>query len=148
MIAKMIYVLYLIEENDTGVIITTIKFQIQFPDVDTALAGARIRSGTISAGYNHGRPSHPTAKKLLNVKSMTVEAMPALGVPIWSVMARMTMDRVMPMDPKIISPRRPNRSMVNTAIQEAAKYSVPLQAAISRDKKPDRPTCPCRIVGI
>ena len=33
----------------TGVTITTIKFQIQFPEVDTAFAGARILNGTISA---------------------------------------------------------------------------------------------------
>lgn len=47
---RRLYVLYPIEENDTGVIMTTIKLKAQFALVDTALAGARIRRGTISAG--------------------------------------------------------------------------------------------------
>lgn len=65
------YVLYLMEANETGVIITTaawlvvmkvplpigmgsqpMKLKIQFAVVEKALAGARIRKGTISAGYS------------------------------------------------------------------------------------------------
>lgn len=42
----MIYVLYSIEEKETGVIMTTMKLKIQFPEVAKALAGARIRRGT------------------------------------------------------------------------------------------------------
>ena len=33
-------------------LLPTMKFQIQFAVVDTALAGARILNGTISEGYN------------------------------------------------------------------------------------------------
>lgn len=44
--AKIIYVLYLIESNATGVIITTRKLNAQFAEVETALPGARIRSGS------------------------------------------------------------------------------------------------------
>lgn len=44
--ANMMYVLYLIELKDTGVIMTTKKLKIQLADVDRALAGARIRRGT------------------------------------------------------------------------------------------------------
>lgn len=46
MTAKIIYVLYLIVSNATGVTITTIKLNIQLPEVASALAGARIRRGT------------------------------------------------------------------------------------------------------
>lgn len=45
--------------------------------VDSALVGARIRSGTISAGYNHVIPSQPMAKKVLNTKRKTACAIPA-----------------------------------------------------------------------
>ena len=148
MTAKMMYVLYPMLEKATGVIITTMKFQIQFPLVETALAGARIRKGTISAGYSQVMPSQPMAKKVLKMKRKTVDAMPELGVPIESVMARMTILPDIPAAPNSISWRRPNLSMVKTAIQEAAKYSVPLQAAMRRERKSERPTCPCRIVGM
>ena len=35
-----------------GVIITTMKLNAQLAELERALAGARIRSGTISAGYS------------------------------------------------------------------------------------------------
>lgn len=50
MTAKIMYVLYPIELKLTGVIMTTMKLKAQFADVDKALAFARIRRGTISAG--------------------------------------------------------------------------------------------------
>lgn len=120
---------------------TTMKFQIQLPDVERALAGARIFRGTISAGYSHVMPSQPMAKNVLKTKRKTVWAIPALvpfGVcllfeEILSVMARMTIESDMPTAPKSIRERRPNFSTVNTAIHEAIKYSVPLRAAIRRD---------------
>ena len=133
MTAKMMYVLYPIDENATGVIITTMKLKTQFADVDNALAGALILRGTISAGYNQVIPSHPIAKKVLNPKRKIMDAMPALDVPMLSVIARTTMQSDIPAAPKSIRPRRPNRSMVKTEIQEAAKYSVPLHAAITLD---------------
>lgn len=46
MTAKIIYVLYLIVSNATGVTMTTMKLKIQLPEVASALAGARIRRGT------------------------------------------------------------------------------------------------------
>jgi hypothetical protein len=49
----MMYVWYLMLANATGVIITTMKLKAQLADVDRAFACARIRSGTISAGYSH-----------------------------------------------------------------------------------------------
>lgn len=71
MTANIMYVLYWIEANEMGVIMTTmqwsatieklpglrggnvpIKLKIQFADVESALAEARIRNGTISAGYS------------------------------------------------------------------------------------------------
>lgn len=48
--ANMIYVLYPILVNETGVIITTMKLKAQFALVDSAFDGARIFNGTISAG--------------------------------------------------------------------------------------------------
>lgn len=83
--------------NETGVIITTMKLKIQLALwvcqlnasranpvvrvaylVDSALDGARIRSGTISAGYNQVIPSHPIPKKVLNTKRKT-----ACPIPAW-----------------------------------------------------------------
>lgn len=46
--------------NATGVIITTMKLKIQLADVEIPFAGARILSGTISAGYSQVIPSQPT----------------------------------------------------------------------------------------
>lgn len=86
------------EEKETGVIITTMNFQIQLPDVDTALAGTRIRSGTISAGYSQVMPSHPTAKHVLNAKRNTIEVMPPGVLLKLSEMARTTMQIDIPVD--------------------------------------------------
>jgi hypothetical protein len=44
-----------------------------------------------------------------------------------------------PVAPNNINFRRPNFSMVKMAMNEARKYSVPLQAARSRERKGDRP---------
>jgi hypothetical protein len=44
-----------------------------------------------------------------------------------------------PTPPKIIKLRRPNRSIVNTAIKLARKYSVPFAAARMRLMKGERP---------
>lgn len=69
------------------------KFQIQLALVEKALAGARIRKGTISAGYSlaiksdilprqillvsyHVMPSHPIAKKVLNMKRKSAATIP------------------------------------------------------------------------
>lgn len=52
MTAKMMYVLYPMFAKAGGVIITTMKLKIQLPEVDRAFVGARMRRGTISAGYN------------------------------------------------------------------------------------------------
>ena len=65
MTAKMMYVFQPMEEKETGVIMTTMKLKAQFADVLRAFAGARIRRGTISAGYSQVMPSQPTAKKEL-----------------------------------------------------------------------------------
>jgi hypothetical protein len=54
----------------------------------------------------------------------------------------------MPAAPKVINLRRPTFSMVKTAIQEAMKYSVPLQAAISFALKADKPTSFSSTVGM
>lgn len=50
MTAKIMYVLYPMDEKETGVIITTMKLNAQFADVERPFAGARIFKGTISAG--------------------------------------------------------------------------------------------------
>ncbi len=121
------------------------KLKAQFPDVDSAFAGARIRRGTISAGYNQVMPSHPTAKKELNRKRKRAAMIPEFLVDIFVMMVRIiytiglisckkaaarvvrrgggTMQNDMPAEPNSISCRRPNFSMVKTAIQDAMKYS-------------------------
>lgn len=60
----------------TGVIITIKKLNNQLADVATAFAGARIRRGTISAGYSQVIPSQPMAKKVLKTNNITAAAMP------------------------------------------------------------------------
>jgi hypothetical protein len=61
-------------------------------------------------------------------------------LPTWEVVpARIAIDAAMPTDPNSISCLRPNFSMVKTAIQLAAKYSVPLAAARSRERVGSRP---------
>lgn len=83
--------------NATGVTITTMKLKIQLalvgdsldhtPElpvdcngpylVASAFVGARIRSGTISAGYSHVIPSQPMAKNVLKTKRKTAWPTPA-----------------------------------------------------------------------
>jgi hypothetical protein len=54
---------------------------------------------------------------------------------------------LMPTAPNSIKPRRPKRSMVKMAIQEAIQYSVPLQAAKRRLRKGERPREPSNMVA-
>jgi len=55
---------------------TTDMTPTQFAEVDKAFAGARIRKGTISAGYSHVMPSQPTAKKVLKMKRKSAATIP------------------------------------------------------------------------
>ena len=103
MTAKMIYVLYPIDVKATGVIMTTMKLNAQFADVDKAFAGALIRRGTISAGYSHVIPNHPTAKKELKMKRKSAATMPGPLPPIESMIARMIMEKLWPAAPKSIN---------------------------------------------
>lgn len=52
-----------------------------------------------------------------------------------------------PAAPNNMSLRRPNRSMVKMAMNDARKYSVPLQAARRRLRKLDRPMLFSKIVA-
>lgn len=132
----------------------------QFADVANALAGARIRRGTISAGYSQVIPSQPIAKNLrtvdwgrparfselslnsrirqthvLKTKSITAAAIPR---PLFSGTevkpANRAIEADMPIAPNSMRDLLPNLSMVKMAIHEAMKYSVPLQAARSRER--------------
>lgn len=58
--------------RETVLTMTTIKLKIQLAEVESALAGARILSGTISAGYSQLMPSQPTAKKVLKMNKKTI----------------------------------------------------------------------------
>lgn len=51
--------------------------------VDNALQGARIRKGTISAGYSHVIPSQPKAKNVLKTNKNTAWAAPAPELPFF-----------------------------------------------------------------
>jgi hypothetical protein len=115
------------------------KLKIQFDEVDRALAGARIRSGVISAGYSQVIPSQPTAKNELKTKRST---MPAIwfGLAVEApTPASAAMVAACPAAPKSISFRRPTLSTKKTAGHEAMKYSVPLRAARRRDMNGDMP---------
>lgn len=54
----------------------------QLAEVDNAFAGARIRKGTISAGYSQVIPSHPIAKKVLKMKRKRAATMP-VPLPVY-----------------------------------------------------------------
>lgn len=85
-------------------------------------------------------PNQPTAKKELNTNKNTAATMPrALLSGTEVVAARTAMERAWPAAPKSMRGRRPKRSMVKMAIQEARKYSVPLRAARRRLRKGERP---------
>lgn len=111
----------------------------QFADVDSAEEGALIRNGTISLGYSQVIPSQPMAKKVLNTKRKTAATTPGPDPPTDVTAARTTIDNDIPTAPNSINGRLPIFSIRNTGIQEARKYSVPLQAARMRDKNGDSP---------
>lgn len=136
------------------------KLNIQFALVEKALAGARIRKGTISAGYNlsdrsmfplvhaiafdlpcHSEP--PYSKERIenkeeqccdNTRTLSTEFGHDLykgqrndkGLQLSPLIhtASIAMLKLIPAAPKSISERRPNFSMVNTAIHDARKYSL------------------------
>lgn len=58
------------------------KVLTQLADVDNAFAGARIRRGTISAGYSQVIPSHPIAKKVLKTNRKRAATMP-VPLPVY-----------------------------------------------------------------
>lgn len=64
------------------------KLNAQLADVESAFAGALIRSGTISAGYNQVMPSQPTAKKELNRKRKSAATMPEPLDPIFVMIVK------------------------------------------------------------
>ena len=128
---------------------TTIKLKIQLADVARALAGALIVTGVISGGNNQGIFNQPTPKKVLKTND-TAAAIPGPPCPMKEVViTNTTIDRDCPTalvksEPDQLKKAwkckdgfrqnnmrflRPNFAMIKTAIQEAAKYSVPLQAA-------------------
>jgi hypothetical protein len=75
------------------------------------------------------------------VLTKAAATMPGPVPPILVITASNTILRLIPTAPKSIRVRRPNLSMVKTAIQDAAKYSVPFPAAKSRDFKLESPIC-------
>ena len=111
----------------------------QFAEVLSALAGALIFNGTISAGYSQVIPNQPIAKKVLKMNKNAAATIPRVPLVFEVVPARMAIEAAMPAAPNIISDLRPNFSIVKTAIQEARKYSVSLAAASIRDKNGLRP---------
>ena len=54
----------------------------QLADVDNAFAGARMRKGTISAGYSQVIPSQPIAKKVLKTNRKSAATMP-VPLPVY-----------------------------------------------------------------
>lgn len=52
----------------TGVIMTTVKLNSPFEQVETTFASARVRMGDSSAGYNQGRGSMAATKKAMYKK--------------------------------------------------------------------------------
>lgn len=87
-------------------------------------------------------PSQPMAKKVLNTNRNTAAAIPAEPLVVDVQPARIAIEADIPTAPKSMSGRRPNFSIVKTAIQDAAKYSVPLAAARIRARNGLRPILP------
>lgn len=77
-------------------------------------------------------PNQPTAKNVLKMNKNSAPTIPALLPAMLPVMASTTMERDWPVAPKSMSWRRPKRSIVKTAIQEARKYSVRRTAQLER----------------
>jgi len=64
---------------------------------------------------------------------------PAAAPPCQSVIVRTTILKLIPTAPMSMSGQCPILSIVKTGINEARKYSVPLQAARIRARKPLSP---------
>lgn len=79
------------------------------------------------------------AKNVLKMKRNAAAVIPVPEDGCEVVPARITILRLMPTAPNNMRLRRPNFSMVNTAIHEARKYSVPFAAARMREMKGVRP---------
>lgn len=78
-------------------------------------------------------------KKVLKTNKKVAATMSGAVPPILVMTASITIEMDMPYAPKSMSLRRPTFSMMKTAIQEARKYSVPLQAARIREMNGVRP---------
>lgn len=90
--------------------------------------------------YSHVMPNHPMAKNELNTKSSTELT---TWAPVPRTLPRTASNTIVmhwPTAPKIMSFRRPIRSMMKMAMREARKYSVPFAAAMRRDVTSDRPS--------
>jgi hypothetical protein len=94
-------------------------------------------------------PSHPIAKNELNTnrKTAAVIPRPVLGFTGLVVAAKTAIAIAWPAAPKSMRLRRPNFSIVKMAIQDAMKYSVPLQAASNRLRKGESPMFCSKIVA-
>lgn len=121
------------------VMMQVVNLAYQFADVDSAEEGALMRNGTISLGYSQVIPSQPIAKKVLKTKRKTAATTPGPDPPTDVTAANTTIDNDIPTAPNSINGRLPIFSIRNTGIQDARKYSVPLQAARTRDKNGDSP---------
>jgi hypothetical protein len=92
----------------------TKKFQSQFEAVDKAFAGARIRRGVTSAGYNQVIPNQPIENQVLKRKRHKTEITWAAVLSFPTEMyrpARTTNVAPMAIEVEIINFLRPSRSM-------------------------------------
>lgn len=81
-----------------------LKLNIQFADVESAFACARISRGTSSAGYSHGIDSHPSAKKVLKTNRKVAATMPHFGPPMLVMAASIAIETAIlinPTDPPV-----------------------------------------------
>lgn len=91
--------------------------------------------------------SKPTAKKKLNMNSITVAIIPEVVLPLEIVPANIAMQEHMPMHANSISLRRPKRSMIQIGGSEDTKYATPLKPARSRERLYDNPTLLWKMLG-
>lgn len=79
------------------------------------------------------------AKKVLKTKRKATATQPRATLTRELTPARMAIEPAWPMAPKSMRFRRPKRSMVQTEMKEARKYSVPFRAARRRARSALRP---------
>lgn len=106
-----------------------------------------ISSVPMNVSTHQVMPNHPIAKNELNTNRNTTAAMPVPVLVTLVAPANIAMLIAWPAAPNNINFLRPNFSIVQIAMKDAKKYSVPFTAASNRLRNPERPMLDSNSVG-